>query len=127
MAAKNPAPPASTNSAVSVSGIIPPAAIRTQREDRCLSILAGSWRGTGPPGRGLGGAGLPLDPWGGHVAVIPGNYKQPRKRGGEYVAGLGCVDGLGTPAWRRNNSERDRWTDARAPRRVGGPRIAIGP
>jgi hypothetical protein len=41
------------------------------------------------------------------------------------LAGFGRVDRLGTPAQRRNASERERRTDARAPRFLGGPRVAI--
>jgi hypothetical protein len=40
---------------------------------------------------------------------ITGNYKQPldAEKGGQHVAGLGCVGVLGTPALRRNNGERE--------------------
>ena len=41
------------------------------------------------------------------------------------MAGLGGVDSLDTPARRRNAGDRERWTDARTPRLVGDPRVAI--
>ena len=41
------------------------------------------------------------------------------------MAGPGCVDFLGAPAWRRRDGEPDEGTDARAPRFVGDPRIEI--
>ena len=41
------------------------------------------------------------------------------------LAGFGCVDCLGTPAQRRNASERERRTDARALQFLGDPRVAI--
>ena len=41
------------------------------------------------------------------------------------MAKLSYVDFLGAPARCRNNSERERRTDVRAPRLVGGPRVEI--
>jgi hypothetical protein len=41
------------------------------------------------------------------------------------LAGLGCIDMLGTPVRRRNDSESDG--TMREYRGVGNPRIAIGP
>lgn len=47
--------------------------------------------------------------------------------GGRHVAGRGCIDIGGAPARRRDNSERGRRTDARAPRLLGDPRIETQP
>jgi hypothetical protein len=41
------------------------------------------------------------------------------------LAGLGRVDVHGTPVRRRDDRERERRTDARIPRIVGSPRVAI--
>jgi len=43
------------------------------------------------------------------------------------VAGPGCVDFLGAASGRRRHGKPVRWSDARASRFLGDPRVKIGP